>query len=103
LGSKSYGEVAFNYDEDQGSGKLVEKGGGEPTEEEVEGGDEPFIAPPELDIPINMTLVWTTFDAQEAFPDLSCGMLFIGKHWPHFKFNLKALCTIYDAYCSSDL
>ncbi|PNF25637.1 hypothetical protein B7P43_G00642 [Cryptotermes secundus] len=56
LGSKSYGEVAFNYDEDQGSGKHVEKVGGEPAEEEVEGGDEPFIAPPELDIPINMTL-----------------------------------------------
>jgi hypothetical protein len=67
LDSKSYGEVAFNYDEDQGSGKLVEKGGGEPTEEEVEGGDEPFIAPPELDIPINMALVWITYDVQELY------------------------------------
>jgi hypothetical protein len=67
LDSKSYGEVAFNYDEDPGSGKVVEKGEGEPTEEEVEGGDEPFIAPPELDIPINMTLVWTTFDVWEGF------------------------------------
>ncbi|KAJ4445452.1 hypothetical protein ANN_07258 [Periplaneta americana] len=56
LGSKSYGEVAFNYDDDSGPGKIEEKAGGEPTEEEVEGGDEPFMAPPELDIPINMTL-----------------------------------------------
>lgn len=59
LGSKSYGEVAFNYDDDSGPGKIEEKAGGEPTEEEVEGGDEPFMAPPELDIPINMTLVST--------------------------------------------
>jgi hypothetical protein len=65
LGSKSYGEVAFNYDEDSGSGKLVEKGEGEPAEEEVIGGDEPFTVPPELDIPINMALVWTTFGVQE--------------------------------------
>jgi hypothetical protein len=56
LGSNSYGEVAFNYDEDPDSGKLEQKGEGEPTEEEVEGGDEPFIAPPELDVPINMAL-----------------------------------------------
>ncbi|KDR07998.1 hypothetical protein L798_02448, partial [Zootermopsis nevadensis] len=56
LGSKSYGEVAFNYEEDPGSGKLEEKEQGEPTEEEVEGGDEPFVVPPELDVPINMAL-----------------------------------------------
>jgi hypothetical protein len=70
LGSKSYGEVAFNYDEDSGSGKLTAKGEGEPVEEEVSGGDEPFTVPPELDIPINMALVWTTFDVQETFTDL---------------------------------
>lgn len=62
LGSNSYGEVAFNYDEDPDSGKLEQKGEGEPTGEEVEGGDEPFIAPPELDVPINMALVWIPFD-----------------------------------------
>lgn len=63
LGSNSYGEVAFNYDEDPDSGKLEQKGEGEPAEEEeVEGGDEPFIAPPELDVPINMALVWIPFD-----------------------------------------
>jgi len=62
LGSNSYGEVAFNYDEDPDSEKLEQKGEGEPTGEEVEGGDEPFIAPPELDVPINMALVWITFD-----------------------------------------
>lgn len=78
MGSKSYGEVAFNYDEDQDSGKHVEKVGGEPAEEEVEGGDEPFIAPPELDIPINMTLVWTTFDTQGALPNWSYNF-FCGK------------------------
>jgi hypothetical protein len=70
LGSKSYGEVAFNYDDDPGSEQLIEKGEGEPEEEEVDGGDEPFIVPPELDIPINMALVWTTFDVQETFSDL---------------------------------
>jgi hypothetical protein len=61
LGSKSYGEVAFNYDEDPGSGKLEEQGEGEPAGEDLEGGDEPFIPPPELDIPINMTVVCFPF------------------------------------------
>ncbi|PSN33758.1 hypothetical protein C0J52_21672 [Blattella germanica] len=56
LNSKSYGEVAFNYEEDAQQGKLEEKKDGEQTEEETEGGDEPFVAPPELDIPINMVL-----------------------------------------------
>ena len=56
LNSKSYGEVAFNYEEDTSS-KMTEEKDGEHQEEEVEGGDEPFTAPPELDIPINMVLV----------------------------------------------
>jgi hypothetical protein len=77
LGSKSYGEVAFNYDEDPGSGKLEEKGAGEPTEEEVEGGDEPFMAPPELDVPINMALVCIPFCIQYCFPNLFAHATFL--------------------------
>ncbi|XP_067015704.1 splicing factor, suppressor of white-apricot homolog [Anabrus simplex] len=53
LGANDYGQVAFTYEEP--SGKGDDKGEGEPNEEE-EGGDEPFVAPPELDIPVNMVL-----------------------------------------------
>jgi hypothetical protein len=84
LGSKSYGEVAFNYDEDPGSGKLEEKEQGEPTEEELEGGDELFIAPPELDIPINMALVCILFDIQQCLPNLFvCGTFLVLENTMH--------------------
>lgn len=93
LGSNSYGEVAFNYDEDPDSGNLEQKGEGEPTGEEVEGGDEPFIAPPELDVPINMALVWIPFDKQKGYSNLFlclCNTFGIGTFCQNHRSDLEA-------------
>ncbi|KAK3927052.1 Protein suppressor of white apricot [Frankliniella fusca] len=51
----SYGQVAYSYDEDNEQNISTEAGSKEPSEAADEE-DEPFIPPPELDVPVGMVL-----------------------------------------------
>nr|CAD7410507.1 unnamed protein product [Timema cristinae] len=53
LGKNSYGQVAFSYDETPESQEEKKDDNSVDSSDEL---DEPFTAPPELDIPINMAL-----------------------------------------------
>nr|CAD7258464.1 unnamed protein product [Timema shepardi] len=53
LGKNSYGQVAFSYDETPESQEEKKDDNSADSSDEL---DEPFTAPPELDIPINMAL-----------------------------------------------
>lgn len=52
-GGQTYGQVAFSYEEQVPQNEESEKVSGKIEEEEEE---EPFVPPPELDVPVNMTL-----------------------------------------------
>jgi len=51
----SYGQVAYNYDEAHAANQQEEANQSAADGEEEE--DQPFVAPPELDIPVGMILV----------------------------------------------
>lgn len=58
LDGKSYGEVGFDYNKGSGPTKADgDSNHGDVESQAIDDEDQLFVAPPELDIPLNMVLV----------------------------------------------